>query len=230
VGVGVELLDGGGGGGGGGFELLDDGGGGGGGGGGGRVTVVGPCGPLVTITRRFVVVGMPGCVVVVVAAVVGGVVGSRLTEDGESVAVRPSPLMTGPGLLAGGLAVPDVAATVATVASTVASATPDPARMTIARDLARLPAGGAICPRSDESVTLSPWLPCWDGVQSASSDVDHRPKSWVQSQRWVFSPMPMATKVQFRMFARCPGEFIQSVITCCALVWPCAMFSPPGLG
>ncbi len=197
----------------------------------GTVTVVGPWGPVVTITRRLVVVGMAGCVVVVVAVVIGTVVGRMVIEVGELVWVRVSPLMAGPGLLAGGLA-ELVAVTVATVASTVASATPDPARMTIARDLARLSAGGAICPRSDESVTAFSLTGAavWNGVQSALSDVDHRPKSWVQSQRWVFSPMPMAAKAQFRMFARCPAEFIQSVITCCALVWPCAMFSPPGLG
>jgi hypothetical protein len=192
---------------------------------------------VVVVPRRVVVVVVLVVVVVTVVVdafvvlaevVVTVLVGSRTT--GESL--LSDVLMTGaagPGL-AGGVAFV-VAVSVATVASTVAMATPEPARMTSARDLARLSAGGAIYPLSVESVTeLSLALSVMIPVQSALSDVDHHPKSWVQSQPWVSRPIPMALKPQFRMFARWSGEFIQSVMTCCALVWPCAMFSPPGLG
>jgi hypothetical protein len=167
----------------------------------GSVIVVMPCGPLVVVivTCFLVVVTVPGEVVLpaVVGTEVGPVVGSRATEEFVPV-LRPSPAdgTFGPGPV-DGLAVVVVAVRVATVARTVASATPEPARMTSARDLARLSAGGAMWPRSVGSVTVSPWrilaTRYTNGVQSALSDVDHRPKSWVQSQPFVARPMPMAT-------------------------------------
>ncbi len=136
-----------------GVVVLLVGGGGGGGGGGdvgctevvviGMVTVVGPCGPVVTITRCRVVVAMPGWVVVAdVAAVVGMVVGRRETVVVSAVAYVLTSGPVGSGF--GGLAVFVFALTAATVASTVARPTPDAARTTIARDLARLSVGGAI--------------------------------------------------------------------------------------
>ena len=108
---------------------------------------MGPWGPLVVvmITRRLVVVGVPGSVVVVPVGVVAAVaVGRRVTvavSDGVTTLTPGPPAGT---WLCGGLAVLDVAPTAATVASTVASPTPDTVRMTMARDLARLSAGGAI--------------------------------------------------------------------------------------
>jgi hypothetical protein len=109
------------------------------------VIVVGPCGPLVvvTMTRRFVVVGVVASVVVVTAAVVVAiVVGRRATVDVSDVTtVTPGPAGS---WLWGGLAALEFALTAATVASTVASPTPDTDRMTMARDLARLSVGGAI--------------------------------------------------------------------------------------
>lgn len=118
---------------------------GGGGGGSGMVIVVGPWGPLVVvmITRRFVVVGVPGVVVVAVSVVIAMVVGRRVTV---AVLDCVTTLTPGPAgtWLCGGPAAVEFAPTAATVASTVASPTPDTDRMTMARDLARLSIGGAI--------------------------------------------------------------------------------------
>jgi hypothetical protein len=118
------------------------------------VTVVMPCGPLVVVVIRrvVVVVGAAGCVVVA-AIVVGIVVGSRVTDV---FVVVVNELPPGGVLLAGGPAELAFALNVATVASTVDRATPDAASRASARDLARLSVGGAIWPRSGESVTSSP--------------------------------------------------------------------------
>ncbi|HEX4700777.1 MAG TPA: hypothetical protein VH352_01490 [Pseudonocardiaceae bacterium] len=75
--------------------------------------------------------------------VVTPVVGNNTTDELELELNPPTVGTSNPGP-AGGLAELD-AVNVATVASTVAKATPDPASTTRARDLARLSAGGAIC-------------------------------------------------------------------------------------
>jgi hypothetical protein len=123
----------------------------------GIVTVVMPCGPLVVvmITRRFVVVVTPGWVVV--TAVVGAVVivvGSSVIVSLPVGVMVVTPGAGGSGLFAG-LAVFVFALTAATVARIVARPTPDADRMTSARAFALFSGGGAICPRSGESVTGS---------------------------------------------------------------------------
>jgi hypothetical protein len=144
--------------GGGGGWWLDDGGGlcVCDGGGSGSVMVVMPPGPLVVVVEWCVVVVVVAVSVLVtdVVALLGAVlplVGSRTT--GESLLLGALAAGTsGPGPVGGAVAFEEVAENVARVASAVASTTPEPARMTIALDFARLSAGGATCSRSVGSV------------------------------------------------------------------------------
>jgi hypothetical protein len=125
------------------------------GGGSGSVMVVMPPGPLVVVVEWCVVVVVVVSVLVTdVVALLGAVlplVGSRTT--GESLLLGALAAGTsGPGPVGGAVAFEEVAENVARVASAVASTTPEPARMTIALDFARLSAGGATCSRSVGSV------------------------------------------------------------------------------
>jgi hypothetical protein len=124
-------------------------------GGSGSVMVVMPPGPLVVVVEWCVVVVVVALSVLVtdVVALLGAVlplVGSRTT--GESLFGALTAGTSGPGPAGGAVAFEEVAENVATVASAVASTTPEPARMTIALDFARLSVGGATCSRSVGSV------------------------------------------------------------------------------
>jgi hypothetical protein len=112
--------------------------------------VLGSVLPLVVVTIvfwPFVVVAVTMPLVVVIVVVTGFEVEVPVGIRTTGLPLTGAPVFagtTGPGPDAGGAVALDDVETVARVASTVASTTPDPARMAIALEFERPSAGGAI--------------------------------------------------------------------------------------